>query len=197
MTASNEKDPAMDPAEEYGQDRITEKIGILTRRETEARILIPVIDDLAERFGRAAVIDTISATIIRIAEAQGRELAQFMGDNTPKVFKEGLAFWTRDNALEIEVKEMSDTCLAFDVTRCRYAEMYKALGAAKLGAVFSCNRDAALIKGFNPKATMERTTTIMAGDPVCDFVYTFPDPEDDGLKASAGPKTTTGPKTSD
>ncbi len=179
MTRFDEKDPA----DEFREDRITEKIGILTRRETEARILIPVIEDLAERFGRQEVIDTISGTIMRIAEDQGRQLAQVMGDNTPKVFKEGLAFWTRDNALEIEVKELSDTCLAFDVTRCRYAEMYRALGAADLGAVFSCNRDAALIKGFNTGATMERPTTIMAGDAVCRFVYHFPESEDDGLKA--------------
>lgn len=164
--------------DDFSQDRITEKIGILTRRETEARILIPVMADLAEKFGKEAVIETISATIVRIAEEQGRELADFMGHNGPGAFQEGLAFWTRDNALEIEIKEASDTCLAFDVKRCRYAEMYKALGAGELGAVFSCNRDAALIRGFNPGARMERTTTIMAGDPVCDFVYTFPETEE-------------------
>ena len=183
-------EPKTDPADEavpepvtgFAQDLITEKIGILTRRETEARILIPVIEDLARRFGREAVIETISATIVRIAEDQGRQLAQAMGGNGPADFHRGLAFWTRDNALELEIKEVSDTRLAFDVTRCRYAEMYKALGsqdleARDLGAVFSCNRDAALIRGFNPQAWMERTTTIMDGNPVCDFVYTFPEPD--------------------
>lgn len=167
---------APDFSQDFSQDRITERIGILTRREAEARILIPVITDLAERFGNDAVTETVSATIIRIAEEQGRQLAEFMGDNGPGAFQEALAFWTRDNALEMEIKEASETCLAFDVTRCRYAEMYKALGARDLGAVFSCNRDAALIRGFNPEARMERTTTIMDGHPVCDFVYTFPDP---------------------
>lgn len=169
-------DPSAEPEDDFGQDRITEKIGILTRRETEARILIPVIRDLAERFGKEAVVETISKTITGIAEGQGRELALFMGDTGPQAFQEALAFWTKDNALEINVKEASPTRLSFDVTRCRYAQMYKALGADDLGAVFSCNRDAALIKGFNPDARMERTRTIMGGDGVCDFVYTFPAP---------------------
>ena len=59
----------------------------------------------------------------------------------------------------------------FNVTRCRYAEMYRALGVPELGALFSCNRDAALIQGFNPDATFERTQTIMQGAAYCDFRY--------------------------
>ena len=176
--AEDKKSPGS--GDEWATDRVSEKIGILVRRETEARVLIPVIQALGERFGREAVIETVAATIAAIAREQGQELAQFMGDDTPGAFEDSLDLWTRDNALEIEVKEISDTCLAFDVTRCRYAEMYEALGAKDLGAVFSCNRDAALIEGFNPGARLKRTRTIMAGDGICDFVYTFPqkDPQD-------------------
>ncbi len=169
---SNQTDPP-----DYSIDRLSEKIGILTRRETEARILIPVIQALGEEFGREAVIRTVSNTIVKIARDQGRELACLMEGNTAEDFKSALAFWTKDNALEIKMKSSTDNQLRFDVTRCRYAEMYKALGAADLGAVFSCNRDGALIAGFNPDAVMTRTKTIMAGDEVCDFVYTFPEPE--------------------
>ena len=167
-----------DDTPDYSVDRLSEAIGILTRRETEARILIPLIRDLGEAFGRAAVIETVSRTIINIAEAQGRELARLMGGNTAEDFKNALAFWTKDDALEIEMKESSAHTLCFNVTRCRYAEMYKALGASDLGAVFSCNRDAALIRGFNPGATMERNKTIMEGHPVCDFRYVFPEDQE-------------------
>jgi L-2-amino-thiazoline-4-carboxylic acid hydrolase len=57
------------------------------------------------------------------------------------------------------------------VTRCRYAEMYRALGIPELGEVLSCQRDAALIEGFNPGVTLERTHTIMQGAATCDFRY--------------------------
>jgi hypothetical protein len=52
--------------------------------------------------------------------------------------------------------------------------MYNALGAKELGQVFSCNRDFALIEGFNPEATLVHNRTIMQADPVCTFRYEFP-----------------------
>ncbi len=161
---------------DYRLDRITQKIGVLTRRETEARILIPVIQALGEVLGREQVIHIVGQTIIQIARDQGRDLAAVMGGNTAADFKDALEFWTKEGALEMEILEMNGTCLRFNVTRCRYAQMYKALGAQDLGGVFSCNRDGALIQGFNPHARMTRTRTIMAGDGVCDFEYQFPEP---------------------
>jgi hypothetical protein len=79
--------------------------------------------------------------------------------------------WKKGEAMQLEVLEDSPTRLAFNVTRCRYAEMYRALGVPDLGALLSCNRDAALIEGFNPEITLTRTQTLMEGAPACDFRY--------------------------
>lgn len=57
------------------------------------------------------------------------------------------------------------------VTRCRYAEMYRALGIPELGETLSCSRDAALIEGFNPEVEFTRSQTIMQGAACCDFRY--------------------------
>lgn len=176
MTEDNPGTLACGTCPDYGVDQLSETIGVLTRRETEARILIPLIRDLGEAFGRDAVVRTVGRSIVKIAEGQGRELARTMGGNSAGHFKSALGMWTRDNALEIEIKEASRQILSFNVTRCRYAEMYRALNAGDLGLVFSCNRDGALIRGFNPGAEMARTRTIMEGAPACDFRYTFPNP---------------------
>jgi len=50
--------------------------------------------------------------------------------------------------------------------------MYRALGIPELGALLSCNRDFALIQGFNPDVDLTRTQTIMEGAPFCNFRYT-------------------------
>jgi hypothetical protein len=84
-----------------------------------------------------------------------------------------LQYWTRDNALEIEVIEQGEQAFFFNVTCCRYAELYEKLGLTELGVILSCARDFALIKGFNPKITLIRTQTIMEGAAVCDFRYTL------------------------
>ena len=159
-------------------DTLTQRIGVLARREVEARILAPIIEALGEHFGRDEVIAIVRETIIRIAQEQGAALAETMTGNSSAHFLDSLQYWTKDNALEIDVLENSQQKLSFNVTRCRYAEMYRALGIPELGAVFSCNRDFALIDGFNGDASLTRTQTIMQGAPYCNFRYTFPDKHD-------------------
>ncbi len=73
--------------------------------------------------------------------------------------------------------EQTDDRLSFNVTRCRYAEMYRALGLDELGGSLSCCRDFALVEGFNPEIELERTQTLMEGATHCDFRFrTKPDP---------------------
>lgn len=152
-------------------DTLNARIGVLTRREVEARILAPVIDALGEAFGREQVIEIVRRAIINVAKEQGAQLAASMGDNSLAALAESLRFWTQDDALEIEVLAQDTERFEFNVTRCRYAELYRALGIPELGAVLSCNRDWALIQGFNPEIELTRTQTIMQGAPFCDFRY--------------------------
>lgn len=146
-------------------------VGILTRREIEARILAPVIDALGQRFGRDEVIAIVRDTVATIARDQGRALAAARGDQSLTTFAEMRGPWTKGGALELRVIQETPEHYDYDVTRCRYAEMYRALGMPELGEVLSCNRDASLIEGFNPGVTLERTQTIMEGAPCCDFRY--------------------------
>ena len=153
------------------EDDLNARLGVLTRREVEARILIPVINALGDNFGGAQVLAVVRDTIVRIAREQGAVLSQQMGGNSLKNFVNSLAYWTRDEALEIDMIEDSDEVLSFNVTRCRYAELYESLGIREIGTTFSCTRDFALIEGFNPDISLERTQTIMEGAPHCDFRY--------------------------
>jgi hypothetical protein len=146
-------------------------VGVLTRREIEARILAPVVDVLGRRVGRDEVIAIVRDVVVGIAHEQGRAMAEARGDRSLTSFAGALEPWARDGALEMQVGEQSDERLSFDVTRCRYAEMYRALGIPEPGAVLSCNRDAALIEGFNPAVTLTRTETIMQGGACGDFRY--------------------------
>ena len=79
--------------------------------------------------------------------------------------------WSEGGALEIDVLERSDERLDFNVTRCRYAEMYHRLGLGDLGGQLSCCRDAALAAGYDPGIELSRTQTIMQGAPYCDFRF--------------------------
>jgi len=147
------------------------QIGILARREIEARVLAPVIKEFARELGRERTLAIVEPIIISLAREAGEQLAKFVGGNTLDHFMKGFPMWTREDALQVKILEQNPRKVCFDVTRCRYAEMYEDLGIRDLGSLFSCNRDGALIQGFNPKINFTRTQTIMQGAPFCDFRY--------------------------
>ena len=150
-------------------------IGVLKRREIEARILAPVLAALGDEFGRDRVFEIVRDTIINVAREQGAQLAAQVGGNDMADFARALAAWKKDDAMQMDVLAepvgINDERYEFNVTRCRYAEMYRALGIPELGAVLSCNRDFALIEGFNPQIQLTRTQTLMQGAVHCDFRF--------------------------
>jgi len=94
-----------------------------------------------------------------------------MGGNSLDHFAAALPDWTKEDALKTEVEAQSENELRFIVTRCRYAEMYDALGLGELGAILSCERDGALMKGFNSDVDLDRPQTILGGASHCIFHY--------------------------
>jgi L-2-amino-thiazoline-4-carboxylic acid hydrolase len=167
---NNLMDPGVDE-KPVKEDNLNARLGVLTRREVEARMLKPVIDALGEAFDRDEVLSVVRDTIVRIAREQGAALGRQMGGNSLKHFVDSLSYWTQDGALEIDVIEKSDKILSFNVTRCRYAELYESLGIRNIGPILSCTRDFALVEGFNPDISLQRTQTIMEGADYCDFRY--------------------------
>lgn len=158
------------PPDTLPPDTLNE-IGVLKRREIEARIVGPLVEALAKEFDRERVLAIVRDTVIQVARRQGAERAAAQGDNSLGAFADSAGDWRKGDALEIELIEQNDERYSFNVTRCRYAEMYQALGMAELGAVLSCNRDYSLIEGFNPAITLVREQTIMQGAPCCTFRY--------------------------
>jgi hypothetical protein len=152
-------------------DTLNADLGVLKRREVEARLIGPLVEALGEEFGRERVIEVLRRVIVRIAHEQGAALVTQTGGNTLEHFGAVREQWQRGDALQTELLEQTPERLSFNVTRCRYAELYRALGLEELGAVLSCNRDFALIQGFNPAVKLTRTQTLMGGAPFCDFRY--------------------------
>ena len=150
---------------------IEERIGVLDRRRIEAMVLGPLIRAYQEEIGRDRATEVARRAITDIARTQGAAMAKKIGANGLSDFADNKEPWTRNGALEIDVIEKSDSEYSFNVTRCRYAEMYRELGFADLGDVFSCTRDFEFSRGFNPDIQLTRTQTIMKGASHCNFRY--------------------------
>jgi hypothetical protein len=172
-------------AHEMPPDTLNE-IGVLRRREIEARILAPVLNALGAEFGRERVIEIVKRVIVDIARQQGQALARQMGGNSLDHFARSKTNWVKGGALEAEELVLTDTRYDYNVTRCRYAEMYRALGIPELGVVLSCGRDFALGEGFNPALKLTRTQILMEGASHCDFRYRLEQPAGPGSLAKDG-----------
>ena len=146
-------------------------ISHLQRRKIEGRVLIPFIAAVREKFGEDAARELIVAVIRRLATEDGARWAAAFGNDIDSLAAVADKVWAGGGSLEIEVLGKGDDHLDFNVTRCRYAEFFNELGLADMGYLVHCNRDHAMIAGFNPDLALERTQTIMQGASHCDFRF--------------------------
>jgi hypothetical protein len=146
-------------------------ISLLRQREIEARIVGPIFRAFAREVGEARARQILAEVIRELARASGCDAARRVGGNDVAHLAEAKERWRQDDALTLEVLRQDERALDFNVTRCRFAEMYHALGLGELGPILSCGRDGAMVEGFNPDIELTRTQTIMEGASHCDFRY--------------------------
>ena len=150
-------------------------ISMLEQRRIEAGVIKPLMEAFEAELGR----EKSRAILSRVIKAQAREKGRQMAKEAPDTTLTGFAAlsepWHRDGALEMEMLEENADRYHLNVTRCRYAEMYREMGLADLGFILSCDRDATRIEGFNPELQLKRTKTILEGGDCCDFRYSRKD----------------------
>ena len=151
-----------------------EDLPILELRRIEANIIKPIYDEMVRALGKEQAQEILGRAIIQNAIDHGRSLAE-RDDVTADLrgFAALLPQWTRQDALEIDFLAETDRALDFNVTRCRYSEMYREMGLGEIGHLLSCNRDGSFCTGFNPDIKLSRTQSKMAGADHCDFRYTY------------------------
>jgi hypothetical protein len=152
-------------------DKLNEQVGVLKRREIEARILKPFVEAVGAVLGHERTQELLQGVVIEAAKGDGRTMRGDVEARGLIEFAQMWEPWFRGGALDVEEIERNEARWHFNVTRCRYAELYKELELEQLGGVLSCNRDAALIEGYHPTIELKRTQTIMEGADYCDFRY--------------------------
>ncbi|AVO46325.1 L-2-amino-thiazoline-4-carboxylic acid hydrolase [Phreatobacter cathodiphilus] len=149
-------------------------LSMIEKRRIEAEILKHVYEQLKESHGVEVARSTIGEAVRRSAlEQAARFAAQSPEGPSLQGFIDMQPLWTAEGALTVEEIGRTETTYAFNVVRCRYSEMYKAMGLGEIGALLSCQRDGTFCEGYDPKLKLERTQTIMQGASHCDFRFTY------------------------
>lgn len=147
-------------------------VGHLERRRIEGRVLVPLIAACRDRFGERATRELLQDFIRRASIADGAKSAARFGGDIAGLRRIAEEVWGGpDGGIELQLLEHTEDRLAFNVTSCRYAQLYKDWGLTELGFVLQCSRDHPMLEGFAGDIELERTQTIMQGAPCCDFRY--------------------------
>jgi len=148
---------------------------MLEQRRIEANILKPVYEEMEARLGAEQAQAILGAAIVKNAIAQGRAYAEGQADTGLRAFRATMGQWKASGALEMDMLKETDEEVHFNVTRCKYSEMYREMGLGHIGHLLSCNRDGTFCTGFDSRIKLKRTQTIMQGASHCDFRYRWED----------------------
>lgn len=160
-------------------------IPTLRKRRIQAEVIGPIYAEMVAELGEERAAEILDRAIRKAAIAEGRAFAARAPDGKTSMadFIALYDLWTADGALEVEVLRADDTAFDFNVTRCRYAETYHAMGLGHVGHLLSCNRDGTFCEGYDPRIRLQRDQTIMEGAPCCTFRYRMQDEETSAIPA--------------
>lgn len=150
-------------------------LSLLDKTRIQAQVLVPVLRALRTELGNAKA----DAIVKQALRDWSRQLFAAIGDGLPgsprrkwatiqSVFGE-----VSGREVETETLRHDKEALDIDVTRCRFAEFFRALGEPELGALLICEADFDIASVGGGEVSLERAQTIMQGAPSCTFRYKF------------------------
>ena len=147
-------------------------VSVIEQAKIQAQVLVPLVKALQAELGEARANALVRNALRDLYRRYGEEFWKAKNEtNLGKAIESAFKTYARDDALDYRVREQSEDAFAIDITRCRYAEFYKALGAPELGFLLVCSADFDTAEGFGGDVKLTRTQTIMQGASHCDFRY--------------------------
>src|SRR6266436_4153189 len=151
------------------------RLSLLDKTRIQAQVLVPVLRALRSELGK----EKADAIVKQALRDWSKQLFAAIGDGiegSPRkkwaaiqaVFGE-----VSGREVEVEILRHDKEALDLDVTRCRFAEFFRALGEPELGALLICETDFDIASVGDGEVSLDRAQTIMQGAPSCTFRYKF------------------------
>ena len=150
-------------------------LSLLDKTRIQAQVLVPVLRALRSELGK----DKADAIVRQALRDWSKQLFAAIADGiegSPR--KKWAAIQTvfgevSGREVEVDILRHDKEALDIDVTRCRFAEFFRALGEPELGALLICEADFDIAATGGSEVSLTREQTIMQGAPSCTFRYRF------------------------
>ena len=154
---------------------VNPNISLLDKTRIQAQVLVPVMRALRAELGR----DRADAIVRDALREWSKQLFAAIGDGiegSPRrkwATLQGALNEVSAKEVAFEIRRQDEEALDIDVTRCRFAEFFRALGEPELGALLICETDVDIASAGDGEVSLDRAQTIMRGAPSCTFRYRF------------------------
>ena len=151
------------------------KISLLDKTRIQAQVLVPVVRALCAELGKEAA----DALVRRSLRDWSKQLFAAIGDSVEGSSRRKWAAMhtamaeNTEHDVTVQMHRKDKEALEFDVTQCRFGELFRALGEPELGALLVCETDVDIAAAGGNEVEFIRDQTIMEGAPSCTFRYKF------------------------
>jgi predicted ArsR family transcriptional regulator len=151
------------------------RLSLLDKTRIQAQVLVPMLRALRAELGR----DKADAIARQALRDWSKALFAAVGDSvegSPR--RKWAAMQTAlteitEREVTVEMRRHDKEALEFDITHCRFAEFFRALGEPELGALLVCATDFDIVAAGGSEVNLTRDQTLMQGAPSCTFRYRF------------------------
>jgi predicted ArsR family transcriptional regulator len=151
------------------------RLSLLDKTRIQAQVLVPVLKALRKELGK----EKADAIVKQALRDWSRQLFAAIGDGvegSPRgkwaAMHSAMAEITEKD-VTVEMRRRDKEALEFNITQCRFAEFFRALGEPDLGSLLICETDFDIAAAGGGEVGFTRDQTIMRGAPSCTFRYKF------------------------
>jgi hypothetical protein len=151
------------------------RLSLIDKTRIQAQVLVPVLRALRSELGS----EKADAIVKQALRGWSKQLFAAVGDGIeggPRRKWAALqAAWAKisEPHVTVEIRRHDKEAFDVDITQCRFAEFFRALGEPELGALLVCEPDFDVAAAGSGEVSLTRDQTIMQGAPSCTFRYKF------------------------
>ena len=154
---------------------VDNRLSLLDKTKIQAQVLVPLMKALRAELGKdeadAIVRKALRDWSMKLFADIGRDIE---GSERRKWATMHTALGEiTEREVEVDMIRHDKEALDFNVTSCRFAEFFRALGEPDLGALLVCSTDFDIVSGAGDEVSLDRAQTLMQGAPSCTFRYKF------------------------
>jgi len=151
------------------------RLSLLDKTQIQAQVLVPILRELRAELGK----DRADALVRQALRGWSQQLFAAVSERVDGSSRRKWAAMhtaladVTEREVTVETHRHDKEALEFDVTHCRFAEFFRALGEPELGALLVCETDFDIVAAGGNEVSLRRDQTLMQGAPSCTFRYRF------------------------